>query len=322
MSLIKIAEEVKNGLTNKVFEYLKENYPADCLQWVKDTKWSLQKSVPLSDIKMARRPGGARETDKVKGIAQAVKDGKAMEPVVLVKRPDGTIKIADGYHRTLGFQHAGEKSIKAYVGEVKENNGPWDKEMHEKKLNVGMPKAAFVGGLLNFGKRMGSGLLGVGKKTAQKELTNVNNMNKVHQQGVKQFDQGYDAYFRSAHKNDPNWRMSEPTLRMTQANQKMKEATESMNNQVRSAEQNLKQKTFDQRLARGTAGVGLVGVGTQQALKDQQQKKDQQLLDNMQPQQNPNVQFPYVPPQMEPGFQQQAKSNFSGLIKIATENKK
>lgn len=304
MSLIKIAEEAKKSLTKEVFNYLKENYPEDCLQWVNNAKWSLQKSVPLADIKMARRPGGAREMDKVKGIAQAVKDGKAMEPVVLVKLPDGTLKIADGFHRTLGFKNADKDSIKAYVGEVEISNGPWDKEMHEKKLNVGMPKKAFVGGLLNFGKRMGSGLLGIGKNQATKELANVNNLNKVHQQGVKRFDQAYDSYFQAAKKNDPNWRMSEPTLRMTQENQKMKEATEKMNNQVRSAEQNLKQKTRDQRIARGTAGVGLVGVGTQQALQEQQQKNDQKLLDNMSPQQNPNNQFPYVPPQMEPGFKQ------------------
>lgn len=147
--LVKIANDKdlkRTNITNKVHTYLKENYPVECLKWVKDAKWTLSKQVPLSKIKMARRPGGAREKDKVKGIAQAVKDGKSMEPVVLVELPDGTMKIADGFHRTLGFKHAEKKTIKAYVGKVEEDKGPWDKEMHEKKLNVG--KTAAYEGLI------------------------------------------------------------------------------------------------------------------------------------------------------------------------------
>lgn len=120
-----------------VFDYLKENYPVDCIQWSKTVDWKLDNEVSLKDIQMARRPGGAREVDKVKGIAQAVKDGKPMDPVVLVRLPDRTIKIADGYHRTLGFQHAGKKTIKAWIASVPDMKGAWDKEMHEKKLNIG-----------------------------------------------------------------------------------------------------------------------------------------------------------------------------------------
>lgn len=121
----------------KVYDYLTENYPEDCIHWAKTVDWKLDNEVPLKDIQMARRPGGAREADKVKGIAQAVKEGKPMDPVVLVRLPDRTIKIADGYHRTLGFQHAGKKTIKAWIASVPDMKGAWDKEMHEKKLNIG-----------------------------------------------------------------------------------------------------------------------------------------------------------------------------------------
>lgn len=71
---------------------------------------------------------------KVEAIAKAVKDGKHMEPVVLVKNEHG-YRIADGYHRTLGFKHAGEAYIKAYVGESAGEHGTWEKEMHERKLD-------------------------------------------------------------------------------------------------------------------------------------------------------------------------------------------
>ncbi|MGE7305703.1 ParB N-terminal domain-containing protein [Priestia megaterium] len=146
--LVKVAaDQVEaKGMQTKVYNYLKKNYPPDCLQWVKDVEWKLSDSVPLSDIKMARRPGGAREQDKVKGIAQAIRDGQKMEPVVLVRLPNGDIKIADGYHRTKGYEKAEKKNVRAYIATVKDAKGPWDKEMHEKKLNVGKA-ASFDGGL-------------------------------------------------------------------------------------------------------------------------------------------------------------------------------
>lgn len=159
--LVKLAAETKTVKANTVHKYLKENYPEDCIEWCKDVDWK-EKKVPLSTIKMARRPGGARETDKVKGIAEAVKQGKPMEAVVLVKTPNGTTKIADGYHRTLGHDHADKKTIKAWIAEVPDNKGPWDKEMHEKKLNVGKT-ADFDLGLAGLEKQASLlGLLGTG----------------------------------------------------------------------------------------------------------------------------------------------------------------
>lgn len=127
----------KEKVNKIVHNYLKKNYPEDCIYWAKLVDWKLQAQVPLEKIKMARRPGGAREQDKVKGIAQAVRDGEPMEPVVLVRLPDGSMKIADGYHRTLGFKKADKKTIKAWVANVPAYDGPWDREMHEKKLNIG-----------------------------------------------------------------------------------------------------------------------------------------------------------------------------------------
>lgn len=132
----------KEQVNKIVYNYLKKNYPEDCIYWAKLVQWDLEKQVPLDKIKMARRPGGAREKDKVKRISQAVRNGESMEPVVLVRLPDGTMKIADGYHRTLGFKNADQKTIKAWVADVLVNDGPWDKEMHEKKLNTGKKAAA------------------------------------------------------------------------------------------------------------------------------------------------------------------------------------
>lgn len=139
-------ESVKQtALQNKVYDLLKEHYPEKVLGWVKDATWSLQ-DIDLSDINMSRRPGG-RNMEKVKNIAQAILDGKKMGPVVLVKQSTGRYQVADGYHRTLGFQKAGETKIKAYVAAGLEDDGPWDEEMHANKLNVEAGKKASVIGM-------------------------------------------------------------------------------------------------------------------------------------------------------------------------------
>lgn len=126
-------------MEQKVYDYLKKNYPADTLGWVKGAKWELR-DVPLATIDMMRRPGG-RNMEKVKSIAAKVREGESMEPVVLVDTPKGR-KVADGYHRTLGFRHAGKTRIRAYIAKVEAEHGPWDTDMHAKKKNVMPGKTA------------------------------------------------------------------------------------------------------------------------------------------------------------------------------------
>lgn len=193
--LVKLAES-KTIKSSEVHKYLKQNYPDDCIEWCKSVDWK-EKNVPLSKIQMARRPGGAREMDKVKGIAQAVKDGKPMEAVILVKTPDGKIKIADGYHRTLGHDHADEKTIKSWIGEVADHKGPWDKEMHEKKLNVGkkaewdlglagLEKQAFILSSTNY--HLGRSL---GQRVAQRVAQKTTNMTPEQQARFMEKAKGY-----------------------------------------------------------------------------------------------------------------------------------
>ena len=124
------------GVKDEAYDKLKQNYPEDTLGWAKDAKWSKQDGVDLKDIDMARRPGG-RDMGKVNGIAGDVKDGKKTDRVHLVRTPNGKkLKIADGYHRTLGHLKAGAGKVDAYVADVQDDNGPWDREMHDKKLNL------------------------------------------------------------------------------------------------------------------------------------------------------------------------------------------
>lgn len=131
-------------MQDKVYNYLLKNYPASTLKWARGLKWE-KRMVPLATVDMMRRPGG-RNMQKVRAIARDVRAGKAMEPVVLVDTPKGR-KIADGYHRTLGFRHAEKKTIEAYIAKTDEIHGPWDTDMHAAKKNVAPGKTASLASL-------------------------------------------------------------------------------------------------------------------------------------------------------------------------------
>lgn len=128
--------------THEVYAYLARHYPADVLEWVKDAHWHGPVDVDLSDIDMARRPGGARDEDKVDAMVRAIEDGTPPpHPVVLVDPPGpGKYEIADGWHRTLAFKKARRTTIRAWIGQVGTDIGPWGAEMNRVSRDYHDPK--------------------------------------------------------------------------------------------------------------------------------------------------------------------------------------
>ena len=115
----------------RVYDYLRQNYPKDTLDWVIGQDWHFHPKMQLSRIHMERRPGG-RDMEKVESMTEAVRAGKRFEPIVLCAGRDGP-HVADGYHRLLAYRRAGLKTIAAYMAD----GGPTDvlPEMHRRKLN-------------------------------------------------------------------------------------------------------------------------------------------------------------------------------------------
>lgn len=109
--------DFKGDLATVVHRYLLRSYPPKDVDWVLDPSihWEYAPTVPLDEIDMARRPGGRNE-DKVNSIAERVKAGASMDPLVLVDAGEPKLVIADGYHRTLGVEHAGQDAVPAFVG--------------------------------------------------------------------------------------------------------------------------------------------------------------------------------------------------------------
>lgn len=133
LRMIAVADRIKRNVHKK----LAETYPESTLGWVHEADWQGPQQVNLEDIDMARRPG-ARDNKKTVGIMKAMAAGQqgANEPVVLVATPSGEkYQIADGYHRTKAREKLGNVAINAYIGKTEEDDGPWQKKMHDAKLN-------------------------------------------------------------------------------------------------------------------------------------------------------------------------------------------
>jgi len=107
----------RGDLAKVVHRYLLRSYPGKDVDWVMDPAihWEYDPSVGLDAINMARRPGGRNE-DKVGEIADVVGSGASMDPIVLADFGEPKLRIADGFHRTLGAEKAGEDAIPAFVG--------------------------------------------------------------------------------------------------------------------------------------------------------------------------------------------------------------
>jgi len=122
---------LKVKMDKLVLRSLERQYPPELLTWVKTALWRYEAHVLLADIDMARRPGGRdpSNTNRIEGDIEAT--GQVV-PIVLVQTPAGLpYKIADGWHRTLAAKHAGQEFIPAYIGQVAETSGPWDRQMQE-----------------------------------------------------------------------------------------------------------------------------------------------------------------------------------------------
>jgi hypothetical protein len=109
--------EYTGDLATVVHRYLLRSYPPKDVEWALDPAigWEYDPGVPLGQINMARRPGGRNEA-KVAEIASVVGDGASMDPIVLADFGEPQLRIADGFHRTLGVERASRDAVPAFIG--------------------------------------------------------------------------------------------------------------------------------------------------------------------------------------------------------------
>jgi ADP-ribosyltransferase exoenzyme/ParB/Sulfiredoxin domain len=124
-----------------VYSQLLENYPPDSIQWVKSIPWTGPVNVPQDqiDYDAVKTWAASHEQDRDQEFAARIKAGEDVHPVVAVKEPDGEIQVVDGHHRALAYKELG-LPVKAYVGTVNSETGPWD-ELHVHQEHSGVDPA-------------------------------------------------------------------------------------------------------------------------------------------------------------------------------------
>jgi len=130
-----------------VTQQMRENYPPKALGWMKGAQWSGPVDVPLDSIDFDDIDRWAASHDKarVKHFAKQLRKGNDVKPVVAVQEPGGDkIKIIDGHHRTLAARENGQP-VRAYVGTVDADGGPWD-ETHVWQFHHGADPANKIAG--------------------------------------------------------------------------------------------------------------------------------------------------------------------------------
>ena len=128
-------EHVKNQL--------RKNYPEHALGWIDDARWIGPVLIPQDrvDYDDVGSWAASHQPDRVKQFTADIKHERAhLHPVVAVQEPgDDKVKIIDGHHRTLAYKKLG-RPVKAYVGFVDHDGGPWD-ETHSFQFHQGADPA-------------------------------------------------------------------------------------------------------------------------------------------------------------------------------------
>jgi 2'-5' RNA ligase len=122
-----------------VVNQMRKNYPEKSLGWMNGARWIGPVQVPLDriDFDDVDSWAASHQMDRVKQFVKQIREGSAhLHPAVAVQEPgDDKIKIIDGHHRTLAYKKLG-LPVKAYVGFVDSDGGPWD-ETHSFQFHEG-----------------------------------------------------------------------------------------------------------------------------------------------------------------------------------------
>jgi len=127
-----ITESAGDGAGQRVYAQLAPDFPPSAIRWVKSAEWSGPGQVSIASIDTSDRDhwNASREPGVVaakrRKLRKKLAKGEKPKPVILVRRPDGKLLIADGHHRFLAAEAEGLTSVWAYVGTVDEQDGPWN----------------------------------------------------------------------------------------------------------------------------------------------------------------------------------------------------
>lgn len=116
----------------KAFALVADDYPPSAMAWMHHAAWSGPVAVPLDHIEPMMKWMDGASPDHVQDFVKRRQDGKKLKPVLLVKRPGhDKLLLVDGHHRYLAEAELGEP-VRAYIGVVGSDEGPWE-TMHDQQ---------------------------------------------------------------------------------------------------------------------------------------------------------------------------------------------
>jgi hypothetical protein len=127
-------------IRKRVKKQMSANFPKSSMKWMKDAVWQGPIEVPIDmlDFSNEKTWAAAHEPDKVDEFSKQVKAGY-LKPIVAVQTPDNNrLEIIDGHHHAMAYRKADTHAL-AFVGTVKEDEGPWD-EMHTHQIEDATPE--------------------------------------------------------------------------------------------------------------------------------------------------------------------------------------
>lgn len=121
-------EDDQSVVVPAVLAGLKKQWPESELDIVKQGTWTYDPSFPLKKVNAARRPV-PRNPKIVQDVEAEVQVGAPLRPITIIHtkvigKPGYT--PIDGWHHTLGYEHAGVKKAPAYIGE---GDADWTTEL-------------------------------------------------------------------------------------------------------------------------------------------------------------------------------------------------
>jgi 8-oxo-dGTP pyrophosphatase MutT (NUDIX family) len=112
-----------------VINQMRRNYPEQALGWMRKARWVGPTLIPQDRIDYADidKWAASHQKKRVKDFVQQIRAGEGhLHPVVAVQEPGNSkVKVIDGHHRTLAYRKL-DRPMKAYVGFVDTDDGPWD----------------------------------------------------------------------------------------------------------------------------------------------------------------------------------------------------
>jgi hypothetical protein len=116
----------------RAFQQEAPDYPASAVAWMHHADWSGPVNVPVGHIDWTPDEMEAPDPVRVREFAAKLEAGKKLKPVILVKTPSSDqVQLVDGHHRYLAAAELGVP-IRAYVGVVDADRGPWE-TMHSQQ---------------------------------------------------------------------------------------------------------------------------------------------------------------------------------------------